>query len=173
MGLVALRVLFFARWWSWDGGVSWGPRFLVPIVPLMMIGLGFLPVRGWRRIGLWITGSLSVAIQLLGQLVWFIAWFGPTATALAPRANLPACGSCGVNAMLGVQRLKEIMDFDWNYSPLVGQLRLLVHGAAHPAWAPIAWLTPALLLGIVACGWYQWRLAGRDDADPVGMPRAA
>lgn len=173
MAAVGLRVLFYAGWWSWDGGVSWGPRFLVPILPLLMIGLGFLPVRGWVRIGLWVTGSISVAVQLLGQLVWFMSWFGPTATALAPRVNLPACGSCGASSMLGVQRLKEIMDFDWHYSPLIGQLRLLLQGDAHPAWAPIAWLTPALLLGIVACGWYQWRLAGREEANPVRTTRAA
>jgi hypothetical protein len=172
-GAVALRVLFYAGWWSWDGGVSWGPRFLVPILPLMMIGLGFLPVRGWRRVGLWVAGSLSVGIQLLGQLVWFGTWFDQTAIALAPRADLPACGTCGASTMLGVQRLKTIIDFDWHYSPLIGQLRLLLEGGAHPAWAPIVWLTPLLLLGIVACGWYQWRLAGTDEAGAVLTPHAA
>jgi hypothetical protein len=161
--VVCGRVLFYAGWWSWDGGLAWGPRFLVPILPLVMIGLAFLPVRGWRRVGLWLTGSLSVGIELLGQLVWFGTWFDRTAIALAPRVDLPACGSCGESTILGVQRLKEIMDFDWQYSPLIGQLRLLLEGAAHPAWAPVAWLAPFLLAGIVACGWYQWRLAGVDD----------
>jgi hypothetical protein len=171
--VVGLRVVFYAGWWSWDGGVSWGPRFLIPILPLMMIGLGFLSLSGWRRVGLWITASLSVGVQLLGQLVWFGIWFDAAATALAPRVDLPACGGCGASSMLGVQRLKAIMDFDWHYSPLLGQLRLLLEGGAHPAWTPLAWLMPILLLGLVACGWYQWRLAGADEAGEVATGLAA
>ena len=171
--LIGLRVLFYAGWYGWDGGVSWGPRYLVPILPLMMIGLAFLRIHGWRRVGLWVTGSLGVAIQLLGQLVWFITWFRLATVELGPRVDLPACGSCGASSMLGIQRLKEIIDFDWHYSPLIGQLRLLLGGAAHPAWAPIAWLAPVLLLGIVACGWYQWRLAEPEEAHDVLTLQAA
>jgi hypothetical protein len=65
------------------------------------------------------------------------------------------------------------MDFDWHYSPLLGQLRLLLEGGAHPAWTPLAWLMPMLLLGLVACGWYQWRLAGADEAGEVVTGLAA
>jgi hypothetical protein len=160
--VIGLRVLFYAGWFAWDGGVTWGPRYLIPILPVFMIGLAFFRVTGWRSVGLWITGGLSVGIQLLGQMVWFITWFGSAATALAPRLGLPACGTCGASSIVGVQRLKETMDFDWHYSPLVGQLHVLLEGGAHPAWAPFAWLAPVLLLGVVACGWYQWRLAGPD-----------
>lgn len=173
LAVIGLRVLFYARWFAWDGGVSWGPRFLVPMLPLMMIGLAFLPLIGWRRAGLWVTSGLSVGIQLLGQMVWFFAWFGPTATALAPGLNLPACGTCGPSSVSAIERLKEVIDFDWRYSPLIGQLRLLLEGAAHPAWAPIAWLIPVLLLGIAMCGWYQWRLAGAAVADPVPTAKVA
>jgi hypothetical protein len=173
VAVVGVRVLFYAGWWSWDGGVSWGPRFLVPILPLMMIGLGFLAANGWRRVGLWVAAGLSVGVQLLGQLIWFVTWFAAAATALAPRVDLPACGSCGVRSLLGIQRLKLIMDFDWHYSPLLGQLRMLLDGAAHPAWAPIAWLMPVLLLGLVACGWYQWQLAGTAESRPLRTPQAA
>jgi hypothetical protein len=163
IAVVGGRVLFYASWSLWDGGASWGPRFLVPVLPMMMIGLGFLAVNEWRRVGLWVAACLSVGIELLGQLVWFGTWFAATAAVLAPRVDLPACGTCGVRSLLGVERLKLLMDFDWRYSPLVGQLRLLLEGAAHPAWAPIGWLMPILVLGMVGCGWYQWRLAGVVD----------
>jgi hypothetical protein len=171
--IIGLRVVFYAGWYGWDGGVSWGPRYLVPILPLAMVGLAFLSVTGWRRVGLWATGGLSIGIQVLGQLVWFISWFGPTATALAPRLDLPRCGACGPSSVLAVQRLKELIDFDWHYSPLVGQLRLLLEGGAHPAWAPVAWLVPVLLVGIAACGWYQWRLAAPKGPRAIRIPEAA
>lgn len=164
--IIGVRIVFYAGWFAWDGGVTWGPRYLIPVVPLLMIGLGFLPMTGWRAVLTWITGAASVGIQLLGQMVWFITWFGSATAELAPRAGLPQCGTCGSSSIVAVERLKEIMDFDWHYSPLVGQLRILLEHGAHPAWAPVAWLAPILLLGLVAGGWYQWRLA-REDAGTI------
>jgi hypothetical protein len=36
--LVIARVLMFARWTDWFGGVAWGPRFLMPtVVPLALL----------------------------------------------------------------------------------------------------------------------------------------
>ncbi|MAT95661.1 MAG: hypothetical protein CL608_00715 [Anaerolineaceae bacterium] len=34
-----LQLLIYSSWWSWSGGWAWGPRFLVPALPLFMIGL--------------------------------------------------------------------------------------------------------------------------------------
>jgi hypothetical protein len=36
-GLVVERALFYARWSYWEGGVSWGPRFLMPAVGLLAL----------------------------------------------------------------------------------------------------------------------------------------
>ena len=36
---LALLALYSA-WWAWDGTVGWGPRFLVPAVPLIAAGAG-------------------------------------------------------------------------------------------------------------------------------------
>jgi 4-amino-4-deoxy-L-arabinose transferase-like glycosyltransferase len=39
-GLVVERVLFYARWSDWAGGVSWGPRFLMPAIgPLALLAV--------------------------------------------------------------------------------------------------------------------------------------
>jgi hypothetical protein len=35
--LIVPRLLFFAKWDSWQGGVDWGPRFLMPIVMVLVI----------------------------------------------------------------------------------------------------------------------------------------
>ncbi|MCL4253793.1 MAG: hypothetical protein KJ043_08445, partial [Anaerolineae bacterium] len=39
---VAVQSVIYAMWWSWHGGVVWGARFLVPIIPLLI--LSFAPL---------------------------------------------------------------------------------------------------------------------------------
>ncbi len=69
---VLAMVLYYSAWWAWYGGWCWGPRFLVPVVPLAMLGLGTVP---WQS--LWVKAfglALSVlgtGVQLLGVLVDF------------------------------------------------------------------------------------------------------
>jgi hypothetical protein len=46
VGLMVARVLHYARWSGWHGGVSWGPRFLMPAVGLFAL----LAVYGVSRI---------------------------------------------------------------------------------------------------------------------------
>ncbi len=36
---VAVQSVIYALWWSWHGGVVWGARFLVPIIPLLVLSL--------------------------------------------------------------------------------------------------------------------------------------
>lgn len=77
----ALAILaVHGAWWSWWGGWAWGPRFLVPLMPL--VGLGILPwlenpatqTRGAR----WFVGgvvALSGVMQLAGALVSRVFFF--------------------------------------------------------------------------------------------------
>lgn len=58
-----LLVLVYAKWWSWHGGWSWGCRFLLPLVPLLILPLSSAPLQ--RRVWKW---SLAVAV-ILGALV--------------------------------------------------------------------------------------------------------
>jgi hypothetical protein len=39
LALVAAQIATYAAWWSWDGGIAWGPRFLLPVLPLMALCL--------------------------------------------------------------------------------------------------------------------------------------
>ena len=41
--LVALAVL--ARWWAWHGASSWGPRLMLPVLPLLAAPAVFLGIR--------------------------------------------------------------------------------------------------------------------------------
>jgi hypothetical protein len=40
LALFAATFVLAATWWSWAGGWSWGPRLLVPGVPLVLVALG-------------------------------------------------------------------------------------------------------------------------------------
>jgi len=42
VGLFLMRSLFYSAWWSPEGGVAWGPRFLLPAAALLVIPLGQL-----------------------------------------------------------------------------------------------------------------------------------
>lgn len=60
---------------SWSGGVAWGPRYLIPVLPFMMIILGniFIHLKKKRFlksivIGLCLAGFF---VNLTGVLVWF------------------------------------------------------------------------------------------------------
>jgi hypothetical protein len=64
-----LALIFYGSWWAWDGGWSWGPRFLVPLIPISLLPLGYLPDgRGWRIATALLIG-LGVLVQSLGLLV--------------------------------------------------------------------------------------------------------
>ncbi len=70
LALVILQIAMFASWWSWDGGVTWGPRFMLPIIPLMMLAIVPLIADAAKKwwLSLILVGfvALSFFIQLLG-----------------------------------------------------------------------------------------------------------
>jgi hypothetical protein len=57
-------------WWSWWGAWSWGPRFLVPMMPLLILGLvNLLDGARWKNIFVGALAVPSVLMQLPGALV--------------------------------------------------------------------------------------------------------
>ena len=67
-------LLLYGKWFMWHGGFAWGPRFLVPVIPLLCITLAPLidGLRGKKRAVFWALFAVSVAVQLLGVSVHFI-----------------------------------------------------------------------------------------------------
>ena len=62
---------FYGMWWAWDGGWSWGPRFVVPLIPLSCLPLTMLPQeRAWRGIAaaLIVCGIVIQAAAVLTDL---------------------------------------------------------------------------------------------------------
>ncbi|MGQ9887523.1 MAG: hypothetical protein ACUVSX_03440 [Aggregatilineales bacterium] len=160
LALAALQLVTFAAWWSWHGGVVWGPRFL--LVPLPLLALTLAPMfqaAARRRVGLAgvaALAALSVGVQLLGALLNYLYYESELFVAYWPdleTANI-------------VQRTSPPM-YNPALSPLVGHLRLLLDGyPLDPAWlrdgVDAAHLGAALLLAAagVAAG-FSRRLAAR------------
>ena len=76
--MCVVRVAFYARWWTPEGGNSWGPRFLLPLCAVLAIPLGELlehlhEIRhGARRAVIGVLGVLtaaSVVVELSSLLV--------------------------------------------------------------------------------------------------------
>jgi len=73
--LVGVNLALYCRWWAWPGDWAWGPRYLVVILPLLLLPAGFALERlgelatGWqRRAAIAACAALvacSVAVQLL------------------------------------------------------------------------------------------------------------
>ena len=158
--LVLLRLVLYGQWYGWDGGITFGPRFLVPIVPLMFIPLAFIPRH---RALLWLSvllGSLSLGVELINQVVPYGQYYVTVAPALdaAARQQCPGCPLWQV-----VQLTTSKLDYDWRYVPILGQLRMLLAGTVDPIWRHIAIAVPFLVATLGLALFRLNRLAGRLD----------
>jgi len=81
LSLSAIYIAVYGKWYMWHGGFSWGPRFLVPLMPFLTLLTG--PVwawwldskqGGWNMIGRIVVLLLliaSIGVQWLGILIPF------------------------------------------------------------------------------------------------------
>jgi hypothetical protein len=108
-------LLFFARYTQWEGGYCVGPRYLVPPIALLCLGLGPILETGsrWAR-------HAAVTLLFAGMLVQLT---GMATSFLEDQAN------------------GTYYDHAWNlrmsYAPLLSQTQLWLHYAASLAAAPI------------------------------------
>jgi len=65
-----------ATWWSWEGGFSWGPRLLLPVLPLAVIAAASIPAALAARCAFVACGLAGVLVNLLGVLLNYTVWFG-------------------------------------------------------------------------------------------------
>jgi hypothetical protein len=73
VALMTSLVLVYSSMWAWDGLRSYGPRYLVPLLPMLIVPLVWWlePGKQWWRRGLLLLVGFSVVIQLPGVLVDF------------------------------------------------------------------------------------------------------
>ncbi|GAB4531811.1 MAG: hypothetical protein Kow0063_11520 [Anaerolineae bacterium] len=161
LGLMCLGYwLFYGSWFAWGGAWGWGPRFLLPVLPLLMLFVagplewlccqeksGLKSRLMWLAVGILIL--LSLGVNLLGIVVDFNEHFS---------------------------RLDSNQDFVFNWAafPPLAHWRILQEGLVDLIWLQpqagglkIEWavLLPALFLlgaatfNLIVTWWGQGRVA--------------
>ena len=71
LGLFVVYLLFYSPFWTWHGGWSWGPRFLVPLMPYISISAISLLDLPLGKLSVALAFLTGAAVQMLGVLVDF------------------------------------------------------------------------------------------------------
>jgi hypothetical protein len=124
LGLVVIQWLAFAAWSSWDGGVVWGPRFLIPIIPLLTIYLLPLVEAAWEKRSIAATMIffclISFTIQMIGVLFDYVPVYDKVFTEYYDPA---------------ADTLRDSVVLNLDASPILGNIELILNGAVpRPAW---------------------------------------
>ena len=151
LGIIAVYFLLFSTWWMWWGGFAWGPRFLLPIIPLLVVSLAPLWESPKWRVWLGALTLLSLGVQFLAVA----ADFTLTETVLENTFGHP-------------ERSAAMYDPRW--APVVLQARHLVQGFWDIAWVHVGKAAWPLLLGggvalVLAAGVLWW---GRKETHSQG-----
>lgn len=67
LAIVVYVFVLYSRWWAWHGGWCWGPRFYLPVMPLLMLP-GLVYIRLANKRALWLVVALLGAAGFLVQL---------------------------------------------------------------------------------------------------------
>ena len=85
-----LWLLLISRYYQWFGGGAWGPRFLVPLLPLWILPAAEIFAR-WRRGSGWrVAIVVAVAVSLAAAMTPLLVPFDQTGALLAKRGEVSA-----------------------------------------------------------------------------------
>ena len=127
-GAPLLHLLVVARWWSWEGGTAWGPRHLLPMLPLLVAPAALVTAGAVRAA--FISGAL---VNLPGVLVSPGSW-----DSYAERLRSPAGASwaqAGPVRVSTIPSLSPVLGHAWLVARNLAALDLprpwLMHGVAE------------------------------------------
>ncbi len=150
VSVIAVYFALFSTWWMWWGGFAWGPRFLLPIIPLLVVALAPLwEDARWRR---WVLAFtvISLVVQALAVLPDFALSETLLETTYGSVVDSPAM-------------------YDLRWSPIVLQARLLAQGFWDVAWVkvgpsalPTVGISVGLMLVTATGMWWVSREGARD-----------
>lgn len=146
--LTLIYVGMYGKWYMWHGGYSWGPRFLVPLLPFVTLLVApvwqVLVVERrygrWGAASAWLLTLLSVLVQLLGLLIPF----GLVQEYLAAE----------ISPLFAPETFTRM-----ELSPLLLQARFVARDTIHlhwwtgePGWAAVDWVALLVCVALIAVG---------------------
>jgi hypothetical protein len=134
--LIGSYLLFYAHVHWWFGGGCWGPRFMVEILPFLMIGFAALIDHGLGTIG-WIVIGTAAALSFFVQITSVLVSYMPY-----------------VAMMIRTQETFGLLLWAPAYSPIFVEAKYLVHHVypydlAYNAY-PSAFLAHVHLVALIA-----------------------
>jgi len=117
--LVSMLV-FFGNLETWHGFVSWGPRYLLPVIPFLLIPLA-ASIEKRNSIGFRFLVIVLGAIGAFFSLIWLIqdvTWF--TWGAFGGDSGLYSLGVAGIHSL----NLNPLVFWTFEYSQLVQSINL-------------------------------------------------
>jgi len=148
--------LFYGSWFAWGGTWGWGPRFLLPILPLLM---------------LYVAYPLEWAFAVSTRPRWLARWGMAALFALSLLVNFLGIAVDFNEYFLRLGRNDDFV-FNWSVFPPLGHWQILREGLIDLLWLPrtaagltIEWpvLLPPLALLAIATAGLGWSIKTRDD----------
>ena len=62
------NLLIYSAWWAWEGGESWGPRFLLPIIPLTIVPFASILNGSLSKVAVTVLLIAGFLVNLLGVM---------------------------------------------------------------------------------------------------------
>jgi hypothetical protein len=122
-GILAVAVLAHTNTLVvWLGGWAWGPRFLIPALPVLILPLGaLLDGAGARlRAVVWLLGLMGLAIQIPAVL-------------LDKGVYIRYLQNAAFGRQVCIWRVEDLYKWHPEYSPLIGQWQRLLDGNTYVA----------------------------------------
>jgi hypothetical protein len=120
IAVVALALLLYSTFEHWAGDGSFGPRYLVPMLPLLFLAVGF----AWERRGRAFR-SLATVLATLGLLVQI------GGVAIHFGAEMREVGDYPYDRPLNDRRFMSESHFDPHFSPIAIHWQMLLRNASE------------------------------------------
>lgn len=137
-----LLIALYCRWWMWEGGWCWGPRFLLPAIPFLVFGVGELA-----------EGRLGRRHAEFGAFVLLLSTVAAWSTVLVHDFDLHAWiwRLWGDNesefTAQGLTSAYDLVHWDWAYAPI---FRYWTFPVRETLLWPLALQRPGVVIGVHA-----------------------
>jgi len=154
--LLALRILVYAVWLAWSAYWAWGPRYLVPAMPILAVGLVEV-CRRWSGLHFWVKAAMASVLAVSGLVQVVGAAIGYEHAVMFSallRAHPPVLGPGFVvdESLPSTQAVFDRILFDWSLWPIPDAARDLMQGR----YLSSHWLAPTpnitAVVTLLVCG---------------------